>query len=79
MNMAPSEAPTGFGSINQSSVPVGAGGAASNFGQRTNYGFTGGLYNQAQRGSNLVMQATNDVSAESSSGDKENLLDKPLT
>lgn len=78
MNMASGDAPAAFGSINQSSVPVGAG-AASNFGQRTNYGFTGGLYNQAQRGSNLVMQATNDVSAESSSGDKENLLDKPMT
>lgn len=54
MNMASGDAPAAFGSINQSSVPVGAG-AASNFGQRTNYGFTGGLYNQAQRGSNLVM------------------------
>ena len=42
MNMAPSEAPAAFGSINQSSVPYGAG-AASSFGQRTNYGFTGGL------------------------------------
>jgi len=47
---------------------------------RTNYGFTGGLQNAAQRGSNLVMMATNDVTAETSNDDKEeNLLNKPKT
>ena len=45
-----------------------------------NYGFTGGLNQAAQRGSNLVMSAAaNDVTVESSGGDdkEENLLNKP--
>lgn len=43
-----------------------------------NYGFTGGLQNVAQRG-NVVMNASNDVTAESTNEDKENLLEKPMT
>lgn len=65
--------------LSSGAIPVGAGSVSQNpMGQRPNYGFSGGLQNAAMRGSNLVMNASNDVTAESSE-DKENLLNKPKT
>lgn len=60
-----------------------AAGASSNarqFGNNMQYGFRAGLNQSAARGSQLVMQASNnDVTAETSSDKEENLLNKPKT
>lgn len=59
-----------------------AAGGASNSRQFANsmqYGFRAGINQSAQRGSSIVMQASNDVTAETSSDKDENLLNKPMT
>lgn len=65
-------------SAGPSQIPVGAGAPRSGPTVPRQYGFTGGLQNAAMRGTNLVMNASNDVTADESS-DKENLLAKTKT
>lgn len=60
-------------------MTAGAGSNSRQFGTNMQYGFRAGMNQSAQRGSNLVMQASNDVTAETSSDKDENLLNKPMT
>lgn len=60
-------------------MAAGAGSSSRQFGSSMQYGFRAGINQSAQRGSSLVMQASNDVTAETSSDKDENLLNKPMT
>ena len=61
-------------------MAAGAGSSSRQFGSSMQYGFRAGINQSASRGSNIVMQASNnDVTAETSSDKDENLLNKPMT
>ena len=60
-------------------MSAGASSSQRQFGNSMQYGFRAGINQTAARGSNLVMQASNDVTAETSSDKEENLLNKGET